>query len=69
MVVTGGSQSYFGGRPEVLPRVVVYNTDGKVDTLHGFSTTDLSLNTARMHHACGHYFKDNKVVTIFNLEI
>ena len=67
-MVTGGQQSYYG-RPEVLPRVLVYNTDGKVEKLHGFSTTDLSLNTARMFHACGHYFKDDKVVTISNLEI
>ena len=68
VMVTGGQQSYYG-RPEVLPRVLVYNTDGKVEKLHGFSTTDLSLNTARMFHACGHYFKDDKVVTISNLEI
>ena len=64
VVVTGGQQSYSGGRHEVLKRVLVYDTDEKVDTLHGFSTTDISLNTARMHHACGHYFKDDKVVTI-----
>ena len=35
--------------------------------LHGFSTDDtsLDLNTARMLHACGHYFKEDEVVTIF----
>ena len=62
MVVTGGRDNR---QNEVLSRVVVYNTDGEVAKLHGFSTTDISLNTARMWHACGHYFKDDKVVTIF----
>ena len=58
-MVTGGQVS---GAP--VSRVLVYNTDGEV-LLHGFNTADLSLNTARMLHACGHYFKDDKVVTIF----
>ena len=64
VVVTGGRDNR---QNEVLSRVVVYNTDGEVAKLHGFSTTDISLdlNTARMLHACGHYFKEDEVVTIF----
>ena len=62
VVVTGGRDIELN---EVLSRVVVYNTDGEVAKLHGMSTTAISLNTARMWHACGHYFKDDKVVTTY----
>ena len=62
VVVTGGRDNR---QNEVLSRVVVYNTDGEVVKLHGMTTTDISLNTARMLHACGHYFKEDEVVTIF----
>ena len=63
VVVTGGRDIELN---EVLSRVVVYNTDEEVVKLHGISTIAISLNTARMWHACGHYFKDDKVVnTIF----
>ena len=64
VVVTGGRDIELN---EVLSRVVVYNTDGEVAKLHGFSTDDISLylNTARMLHACGHYFKEDKVVTTY----
>ena len=59
-MVTGGQVS---GAP--VSRMVVYNTTGSEVLFHGFNTADLSLNTARMLHACGHYFKDDKVVIIF----
>ena len=56
MVVTGGyvwnGTDWVGGS-----RVQVYNTDGEVDQLP-------DINTARYHHACGHYIKDDKVVIL-----
>ena len=55
MVVTGGQ---FG--PIILSTAQVYTTSGKGEKLPDFSTP-------RMLHACGHYLKDDKVVTISSL--
>ena len=42
---------------EARSEVQVYNTSGEGEMLP-------VLNTARMDHACGHYIRDDKVVTI-----
>ena len=52
MVVTGG------GYP--LTTVQVYSTDGAEKKLP-------DMKTARLLHACGHYFKDDKVVIMSSL--
>ena len=52
-MVTGGQAT---GRVAVS-RVQVYTTAGAGERLP-------DINTARMLHACGHYIKDDKVVTI-----
>ena len=62
MVVTGGSE--WNATAWVDPdglwiptsRVQVYSTAGAGERLP-------DINTARMNHACGHYIKDDKVVT------
>ena len=57
VVVTGGA--VLSGTPWVaISRVQLYNSTGAVEWLP-------HINTPRMYHACGHYFKDDKVVTIF----
>ena len=52
-MVTGGEAT---GRVAVS-RVQVYTTAGEGERLP-------DLNSARMQHACGHYIRDDKVVTI-----
>ena len=58
VVVTGGGYDVWNGTHQ-LPgsRVQVYTTAGAGERLP-------DLNTPRMFHACGHYIKDDKVVTI-----
>ena len=54
IVVTGGLQL------NAVPgsRVQVYNTSGEVEQLP-------DINTPRHSHACGHYIKDGKMVSIY----
>ena len=53
VVVTGGIASGV-----IRTRVPVYSTSGAGEKLP-------DMNTARYNHACGHYMKDDKVVTIW----
>ena len=53
MVVTGGEVGSAVGS-----RVQVYSTAGVGERLP-------NINTARHFHACGHYIKDDKVVTYY----
>ena len=55
-MVTGGAESS-GGVWVAVSRVQVYSTARAGERLP-------DINTARMDHACGHYIKDDKVVTI-----
>ena len=57
VVVTGGAV-LSGAVWVAISRVQVYSTSGAVEWLP-------HINTPRMYHACGHFFKDDKVVTIF----
>ena len=56
VVVTGGQQL----NGATMSTAQVYTTSGKGEKLPDF-------NTPRMLHACGHYLKDDKVVTISSL--
>ena len=56
-MVTGGAV-LSGAVWVAISRVQVYSTSGAVEWLP-------HINTPRMYHACGHFFKDDKVVTIF----
>ena len=61
MVVTGGNVWYGDlQKSVVLSRVHMYTTSGA-----GNNFPDM--NTPRFLHACGHYLKDDKVVTISSL--
>ena len=55
-MVTGGAM-YNGIQWVAVSRVQVYSMDGAGERLP-------DINTARMYHACGHYMKDDTVVTI-----
>ena len=58
VVVTGGAVVEWHTVGIAISRVQLYNSTGAVEWLP-------HINTPRMYHACGHYFKDDKVVTIF----
>ena len=58
VVVTGGGYDVWNGTVWVpMSRVQVYTTAGAWERLP-------DINTPRMYHACGHYIRDDKVVTI-----
>ena len=59
VVVTGGAM-LSGAVWVAISRVQVYSMAGAGERLP-------DLNTARMYHACGHYIKDDKVVTILKI--
>ena len=54
-MVTGGAE-WTGTHWVGMSRVQVYSTAGAGEGLP-------DINTPRMAHACGHYIKDDKVVT------
>ena len=57
MVVTGGYNEWNDTHWEARSRVQVYSMAGAGERLP-------DINTPRMNHACGHYIRDDKVVTI-----
>ena len=58
VVVTGGGYDVWNGTHWLAgSRVQVYSTAGAGERLP-------DINTPRMYHACGHYIRDEKVVTI-----
>ena len=59
MVVTGGAE-WYDGKWAPVSRVQVYSTAGAGERLP-------DINTPRMYHACGHYIRDDKVVTILEI--